>query len=164
MNSLHPEPLTAESFAPFGHVLEVGDTPDFMINGGRCGRYHDMARPEVTDGAGQVGLSVGRSDFIDLPLTLDLMERHPLGTQAFVPMDGARLLVVVAPDVGGRPGQPRAFLSNGAQGIQYHCNVWHGVLAPLQRPATVLIVDRVGDGNNLEEFPLPTPYIVQPVS
>jgi ureidoglycolate lyase len=115
----------------------------------------------VLDDVGSVGLSVGESGFVTLPFEVDLMERHPLGSQAFVPMVAARLVVIVAPDLDGRPGPARAFLSDGRQGIQYHANVWHGVLAPLNHPANVLIVDRVGPGNNLEEVRLETPYLVQ---
>ncbi len=158
--TLTAEPLTREAFAPFGDVIEAQGEPSFMINGGRCGRYDDLARPRTVDEDGHVSLSVAQSDPAVFPMTLDLMERHPLGSQAFVPIEGARLLVTVAPDAGGKPGEPRAFLSNGKQGIQYKPNTWHGVLAPLSGPSAFLIVDRIGGGGNLEEYIFQTPYTV----
>jgi len=152
-------PLTAEAFAPYGEVLEAAGAPDYMINAGLCGRYHDRARPE-TDAEGTVALSIGRSAAVSVPLTLTMLERHPDGSQAFVPMNGTRFLVIVAPDDGGVPGRPQAFVTNGAQGIQYRRNCWHGVLAPLSGPADFLIVDRVGPGANLEEHHLSESYTI----
>ncbi|MHC8509681.1 MAG: ureidoglycolate lyase [Rhodospirillales bacterium] len=160
--TIKTEPLTREAFAPFGAVLEAEGEPDHMINSGLCGRYHDLARPEAAGADGAVALSVGKSDAASLPLTLTLMERHPLGTQAFVPMNGTRIVVIVAPDAGGAPGTPRAFLSNGAQGVQYKPGCWHGVLAPLSGPADFLIVDRVGGAApNLEEHRFDAPYVIE---
>ncbi|MEQ8335350.1 ureidoglycolate lyase [Nisaea sp.] len=157
--TIRAEPLTAEDFAPFGTVIEAAGSPSFMINAGLCGRYHDLARPE-TDTDGTVSLSVGRSEAVTLPLSLTMMERHPFGSQAFVPMAGDRFLVIVAEDRDGAPGTPRAFLTNGHQGIQYRMNCWHGVLAPVTGPANFLIVDRVGPGDNLEEHHLAAPYTI----
>lgn len=155
------EPLTRDAFAPFGSVIEAVGEPSFLINAGRCGRYHDLAQPEIADSRGAIALSVAKSAPVSLPLTLDLMERHPLGSQAFVPMNGTRLLVVVALDREGAPDTPRAFVSNGAQGVQYRANCWHGVLAPLSGPSDFLIVDRVGAGSNLEEHRFQSPYTVE---
>lgn len=154
-------PLTAEAFAPFGSVIEATGDPNFMINGGLCGRFHDVARPQTTDEDGAVSISVGKSEAVSLPLSLSMMERHPLGTQAFVPMNGAQFVVIVAPDDHGKPGQPSAFLTNGSQGIQYNANCWHGVLAPLSGVSDFLIVDRIGAGDNLEEHFFETPYTVE---
>ncbi len=152
--------LTAEAFAPFGTVIEAAGKPSFMINAGRCGRYHDVARPQVLDAAGAVAISVGRSEGVSLPMSVDLLERHPLGSQAFIPMATARMVVVVAPDAGGPPGMPVAFLSEPGQGVQYDAGTWHGVLAPLDEGADFLIVDRVGEGANLDEVVLEAPFTV----
>lgn len=154
------EPLTRDAFSPFGDVIEADGDPSLLINGGRCGRYDDLARPEQTGEGGAVALSVAHSEPSTLPLTLSLMERHPIGSQAFIPMEGTRLVVIVAPDDNGKPGTPRAFLSTGRQGIQYKPNCWHGVLSPLSGPSDFLIVDRVGKGDNLEEHTFTEPYVV----
>jgi ureidoglycolate lyase len=154
-------PLTQAAFGPFGTVIEATGEPSFFINAGRCGRYHDLARPSVLGADGAAAISIGRSEAAPVPLLLDLLERHPLGTQAFIPLSGARMLVVVAPDEGGRPGAPLAFLSGPGQGVQYHAGTWHGVLAPLEGPSDFLIVDRAGTADNLEEVRLEEPWRVE---
>jgi ureidoglycolate lyase len=157
---LRPEPLTAAAFAPFGDVIEIAGAPDFQINAGMCDRFHDRARTEVVGEGARIGISLGYGRPYDLPLTLGLVERHPLGSQAFVPLSQDPFLVVVAPDSGGVPGTPRAFLTAPGQGVNYLRNVWHGVLTPLGRPASFLIVDRIGPGSNLEEYRFEQPWTV----
>lgn len=153
-------PLTAAAFAPFGDVIEAVGPPSFAFNGGMADRFHDLARTEVVGEGARVGISIGRARPYGLPLTLDLVERHPLGSQAFIPMTGDPFLVVVAPDEGGAPGAPLAFLTAPGQGVNYLRNVWHGVLTPLGREAPFLIVDRIGPGVNLEEHRYETPWAV----
>ena len=154
------QPLTAAAFAPFGDVLECGGAPDKMINAGMCGRYHDRARLDFGDARG--GISLFHAPPRSLPYTLDLMERHPEGSQAFIPMSEHGFLVTVAPDEGGRPGAPLAFLTAPGQGINLHKNTWHGVLTPLQAPGMFAVVDRIGPTPNLEELLLDPPYLVIP--
>ncbi|PZQ52432.1 MAG: Ureidoglycolate hydrolase [Rhodovulum sulfidophilum] len=157
------EPLTAEAFAPFGDVIEARGAPSFQINGGMCDRFHDLARMEFTGPAARVNISVGFGRPYALPLSLTLVERHPLGSQAFVPMTEDPFLVIVAPDEDGTPGRPRAFLTAPGQGVNYLRNTWHGVLTPLGRAANFLIVDRAGEGVNLEEYTYADPWIVNAV-
>lgn len=154
------EVLSREAFMPFGAVIEACGEPSFIINRGRCERFHDLARPELHGDGDRVALSIARSQSVSLPMKLEMMERHPLGSQAFVPMNGARLIITVAEDNNGAPGIPRAFLANGGQGIQYRANTWHGVLAPLEEASDFLIVDRIGSGSNLEEYIFTTPYTI----
>ncbi len=140
-------------------MIEAAGAPDFRINGGMCDRFHDRARMEFA-GDGRAGISVGFGRPYALPLSVGMVERHPLGSQAFVPMTADPFLVIVAPDEGGTPGRPAAFLTDGAQGVNYLRGVWHGVLTPLGRSAPFLIVDRVGTGDNLEEFRYDAPWSV----
>ncbi len=144
-------PLSATEFVPYGSVIDTKGEPSFLINGGRCGRFHDIAQPRVIDPDGRIAISSGLSQAVSLPMQVPMLERHPLGSQAFVPTQGAQMVIVVAEDKDGIPHAPRAFVSDHGQGVQYNANIWHGVLAPLQGPADFLIVDRVGPGNNLEE-------------
>lgn len=152
------QPLTAEVFAPFGDVLETDGAPDKLINGGLCGRFHDRARLDMGDG--RAGISLFRSETRTLPYTLDLLERHPAGSQAFVPMSHDPFLVIVAPDEHDTPGIPRAFITTPGQGINLLRGTWHGVLTPLHAPGLFAVIDRIGDGPNLEEYPLGDPYLV----
>lgn len=126
--TITPLPLTPEAFAPFGDVLDTTGAPDKMINQGLCGRYHDRATLDFSDG--QAGISIFDAEARSLPLTLDMVERHPDGSQAFIPISRAPYLVVVAPDAGGQPGTPLAFIAQPGQGVNYHRNTWHGVCAP----------------------------------
>ncbi|UWR22184.1 ureidoglycolate lyase [Sulfitobacter sp. S190] len=155
------QPLSAEAFAPFGDVLDAAGEPDRMINAGLCGRHHDRARLDFGEG-GRAGISVFNAQARTLPYTFDLLERHPEGSQAFVPMTANPFLVIVAPDEGGVPGRPRAFRTGPHQGINLHCGVWHGVLTPLAAPGIFAVVDRIGETPNLEEFFLDRAYIVVP--
>lgn len=154
------QPLTHDTFAPFGDVLEATGEPDKVINGGMCGRFHDLARLDFTGENARAGLSLFRSRARALPYTLDMMERHPLGSQAFLPMSPDPFMVIVAPDEAGRPGTPIAFLTSPGQGVNYHRNIWHGVLTPLVDNALFAVMDRIGDGENLEEFVFDEPWLV----
>jgi ureidoglycolate lyase len=89
-----------------------------------------------------------------------LLERHPDGSQAFIPMSMDPFLMIVAPDVNGTPGDPVAFITAAGQGINLHRGVWHGVLTPLHAPGLFAVVDRIGNGANLEEVTLQVPYTV----
>ena len=151
--------LTAEAFAPFGEVIEARGEPAKIINRGMCGRHDDLARLDFADG-GRPAISVFAGKPYALPLTLDMVERHPLGSQAFLPMSADPFLVVVAPDAGGTPGRPLAFLTRPGQGVNYRRGTWHGVLTPLARPALFAVVDRVGEGENLEEHWFDHPFTV----
>ena len=152
------EPMSAEAFARFGDVLDCRGAPDKLINQGRCGRYHDRATLDFGDG--RAGISLFQAEVRTLPLTLDMVERHPEGSQAFLPMSHAPFLVIVAPNEDGRPGTPRAFLTSAGQGINFHRGTWHGVLTPLHAPGLFAVVDRIGEGANLEEHWFGNPFLV----
>ena len=159
MTEIAVQPLTQAGFAPFGDVLDATGAPDRIINAGLCGRWHDRARLDFGPG-GRAGISIFLSEPRALPCTLDLLERHPEGSQAFLPMHGRDWLVVAAPDDGGKPGEPLAFLASGSQGINFHRGTWHGVLTPLSAPGLFAVVDRIGDTANLEEYRLDPPCVV----
>ena len=153
------QPMDAASFASFGDVLTLKSKPDKMINQDMCGRHHDLAKLDFTDG--QAGISLFDAVPRQLPYTLDMMERHPLGSQAFIPLHEHGFLVIVAPDMDGKPGEPLAFLTAPRTGINIYKNTWHGVLTPLQAPGMFAVIDRIGNGANLEEYWLDEEYIIQ---
>lgn len=157
---LTPSPLTATAFAPFGDVLEVAGAPDKLINQGLCGRFHDRAALDFGEG-GRAGISLFDAQPRALPYALELVERHPDGSQAFIPMHEQPFLVIVAQDMGEQPDTPRAFVTNGAQGINFHRNIWHGVLTPLASPGRFAVIDRIGATANLQEHWFSTPWEVR---
>lgn len=157
--ALLAEPLTAAAFRSFGDVIEAGGAPDMLINEGLCGRFHDRARLDFTDG--RAGLSLFDAEARNWPCRIDMMERHPLGSQTFVPLNGVAMLVTVAPDEGGRPGAPRAFLSAPGQVVNLLRATWHGVLAPMGARGHYAVIDRIGPGENLEEYRFKTPLYVE---
>jgi len=153
------EPLTAEAFAPYGDVLDCSGAPDKIINQGLCGRFHDRAGLDFGPG-GRAGISLFKAEPRALPLTLEMVERHPDGSQAFIPMSEHPFLVIVALDEDGRPGLPRAFEAAVGQAVNYHRGTWHSVLTPLHTPGLFAVVDRIGETPNLQEHWFDTPYTV----
>ena len=148
-------PLSAAAFAPFGDVLDA--TGDFrLINAGLCRRHHDRAHIDTGDDA-RTGISIFNAEPRQLPYSFDLIERHPEGSQAFLPMTQHPFLVIVAT---GPEATPLAFLTNGTQGINLHRGTWHGVLTPLHAPGLFAVVDRIGPTPNLEEYRYPAPWTV----
>ncbi len=158
IRTIRTAPLTAEAFAPYGDVLEAVGEPDKLINQGRCGRFHDLAKLDFQDG--EAGISIFSAEMETLPFELRMVERHPLGSQAFVPMSADPFLVVVARDQGGTPCDVQAFLTMPGQAINLHRGTWHGVLTPLSGSGVFAVVDRIGDGQNLEEHWFETPHVV----
>ena len=149
------EPLTAEAFAPYGDVLEA--TGDFrLINEGWCQRHHDRARLDF-GAEGRGGISMFRARPRALPYSFDLIERHPLGSQAFIPLGLDPFLVIVADSPEARP---RAFLTAPGQAINLCRGTWHGVLTPLAEPGVFAVIDRIAEGANLEEFRYAAPWYV----
>lgn len=153
--TLIPEALTREAFAPFGELIEASDAVrHFTINAGNTERYHDLARIEPGPD-GRVIVSIFRGLPRSLPFRVEMMERHPLASQAFIPMSGLPYLVVVAP-----AGEPptvrdlRVFLAGGGQGVNYGPGVWHHPLLALDAVCDFVVVDRSGPGPNCDEVVL----------
>lgn len=156
---IKPRLLTQHAFAPFGDVLEAEGPADRLINQDLCERFHDRAILDF--GTGRAGISIFNAQPRDLPLDLTMMERHPEGSQAFLPMHKHPYLVIAAENVRGNPGTPQAFLAAPGQGVNYHRNTWHGVLTPLRSPGLFAVVDRIGDGDNLEEHWFSIPWRIE---
>ena len=152
-NDAHSIPhieITAELFKPFGDLLQLKDTADMLINQDMCERHHNLADIDFEDG-GKPGISMFNAKPRSLPYKLEMMERHPEGTQAFIPMHQNSFLIIVAHDKNGVPDTPISFISKPGQGINISKNTWHGVLCPLYSPGLFAAIDRIGEGPNLEE-------------
>ena len=154
MKQLTPIALEHASFADYGTVLDRKLVEQFTINQGTTTRFHRMAEVKIApQGNGSVILSIFRSSYRGYPFPIKMMERHPLGTQAFFPLSDFPWLTVVAADAEGAPDPDslKCFHIEGHQGVQYHRNVWHHPLLILGKTQDFLIVDRDGEGENLEE-------------
>jgi ureidoglycolate lyase len=151
--TLKPAPLTAAGFAPFGDVIEIAGHAPRWINNGTCERFDDLARIDVGADGGHPLVSIFRAAPRALPFPVRSLERHPLSSQAFYPLQARPFLVVVALD-GTGPVAPRlrAFMSTGQQGVNFRRNTWHHELLALQDTSLFLVVDRGGPGENCEHL------------
>jgi ureidoglycolate lyase len=153
--ALEVEVLTPVAFAPFGEVIEVGASGrQFTINEGFATRFHDLANIDVLDQGGRPILNIFRALPRALPMQLQVMERHPLGSQAFMPLQQQPFLVVVAPACATlEPTQIRCFMAQPGQGVNYAKGTWHHPLIAIGKPSDFLVVDRGGQAgdHNLDE-------------
>jgi ureidoglycolate lyase len=133
-------------------VIEAGNAFD-VINSGTTQQYRKLTEIDVSSGGGKAQVSLYRVVPYTLPHTIDMLERHPLSSQLFMPLNAAPFLVVVAPP-GERidRGSVRAFVTNGAQGVNYRRGTWHHPVIALANPSEFLVVDRAGPGANCDEF------------
>jgi len=149
------EPLDAHAFSRFGDVIEVdGRGRHRTINEGFAQRFDDLARLDTQRRQGRPILSVFRAKPRELPLQLRLVERHLLGSQAFVPLQPQRFLVVVAPaGPAPSPTQLRCFMTRPGQGVNYAAGTWHHPLIALDAGGDFLVIDRGGPqaGEDCEE-------------
>jgi ureidoglycolate lyase len=159
--TLVPEPLTHAAFAPFGDVIAADAAArHFTINAGNTVRYHDLARIEPGTN-GRVIVSIFRGQPRQLPFTVAMMERHPLASQAFVPLSARPYLVVVAPaGAAPRAQDLRLFVARADQGVNYAPGVWHHPLLALEAVSDFLVIDRAGDGHNCDEVVLAQPALI----
>ena len=157
-NILTANKISSGAIAGLAELIDASDMPDKLINQGRCGRFHDRATLDVD---GRLGVSVFQSTSFSMPFKMEMMERHPLGSQAFLPVQEGEYLVVLAEDKDGAPVAPRAFIAGPGQGVNIGRNVWHGVLCPLSDPGLFMVVDRVSEGPNLEEHWFDEPFIIE---
>jgi ureidoglycolate lyase len=146
--------LTAEAFADFGQVIARRGRSSYAINEGSSQRYSDLAQLEA-DADGRLALSIFRAQARQAPFALGVMECHPLGSQAFMPLNGQAFLIVVstAKPIADRPDPSllQVFLSDGQQGINFRRGVWHHPLIALA-DGDFLVADRLGPGENCEEI------------
>lgn len=160
------ELLTAEDFLLFGDVIEANEAAEhFTINCGYTERYHNLANVEVTHTKGKAGISIFASQPLPIPLQLKLLERHPLSSQAFIPLDQEPYLVVVAPPGEFNSEAIRFFIARPDQGVNYHAGTWHHFCLALNQKSRFLVVDRIGTDpetpvKNCDEFFLKEPIVL----
>jgi ureidoglycolate lyase len=157
--TLKPLPLTRERFAPFGDVIETASERRESMNESRFDRFDDLADVDVD---ARVAISIARSRMATvLPYRFDVIERHPLGSQALVPLDPFRFVVVVAPPgQSAETGDLQAFITNGRQGINYRRGTWHMPMIAFEAGQRFLVIDRAGSGPNCDEHVLDEPVLL----
>ncbi len=165
--TLKIEALTAESFAPFGDVIQTDSAHSFLINNGTTERFHALAavelleesRLESLENHSRAIISIFRAEARNFPFSIAMLEKHPLGSQAFIPLSGEPYLVVVATGK-NLPEQLRAFIATADQGVNYRAGIWHHPLLALHKTCDFLVVDRQGSGVNCIEEDLDPSYLL----
>ncbi|MDB5641428.1 MAG: allA [Hyphomicrobiales bacterium] len=147
---LKVEPLTKVAFAPFGEVVEAAGAREIPINQGYAVRRNGLARVDVAHQGGDTQVCLFVAQPRPAPVAIEVMERHPDGSQLFYPLQDRDWLVVVCDDP-KTPASYRAFLATGRQGVNYARNVWHHPLLVCDADSRFMVVDRAGPGANLEE-------------
>lgn len=163
LTQLPIEPLSRTAFARFGEVIMLEGARHYPINAGTTERFHALAGVDAAEQGGSPIISLFRGQPRALPLPITLMERHPLGSQAFVPVTQSiedEYLVVVAPPGEFDASALKAFLARGFQGVSYGRGVWHHPLISLHRVSDFIIVDRLGEGNNCDEIELDGRFVL----
>jgi ureidoglycolate lyase len=152
---LIPKVLTRENFTRFGDVIEVHDkAKNFSINDGFTQRYHDLAEVDVTQENGRTLINIFRSTPLEQPVSIKMMERHPLSSQAFIPMSQQPFLVVVAPRGEFDVSKIEVFLASSNQGVNYHKGTWHHYCLALHQVSDFIVIDRGGAGSNCDAVKL----------
>ncbi len=157
-NKLAILPLSAAGFEAFGDVVEFEGHDSFPINQGMADRYHALADVELAGEQARAIISLVDSRKFELPRKVDHLEYHPLGSQAFLPLDASPFIVVVC--AAGRElelDKLQAFVTNGRQGINYRLGTWHHVLLTPYAAMRFICVDRAGAGDNCIDFFIPEP-------
>lgn len=161
MPSIKPIPLTQDAFAVFGDVIEVGDHCEVRdINEGNTQRFHDLAKLQLDTEGGTSAINIFRSTPLANPVTLKFMERHPLSSQAFMPLSDQPYLVVVAPPGDLDEANISVFLASADQGVNYHPGTWHHYCLALNEVSDFLVVDRIADDENCDEVNLSSPLVI----
>lgn len=159
-HSIALQALTADAFAAYGEVIDcqprdVGHQNFIAINAGQTQRYHDLACTQV-DADARLGISLFRQlQATGMPCEIHMLERHPSGSQAFIPMQAQIFIIVVAPALDHATpdlSQLQAFISNGMQGVNYRTGTWHHPLLTLEAPSLFAVVDRIGSGQNCDVY------------
>ena len=160
--TLTAKPLTAAEFAPYGDVIETSDAACEAMNSARFDRFNDLADVQI-DSSGRPAISIARCRTpTALPYVVDMLERHPRGSQAFVPLTPFRFIVAVAPAAAAvTASDVVAFVTDGRQGVNYRRGVWHMPMIATREGQAFLIVDRGGAGANCDEHFLEEALLLQ---
>lgn len=163
-NTIQIQLLTSENFARFGEVISCQGNDYFHINDAHTERYHALVMTEIM-GDAKAGISIFRNiKSTQIPFEISMLERHPNGSQAFIPMQGQKFLIVVAPSLDTDTpdlSQLCAFITDGTQGVNYRAGTWHHPLLTLEAPSDFTVVDRIGTGHNCDVYQFPETFKIE---
>jgi len=156
------QPLTDEAFSPFGEVIQKQGHYPKEINYGQTRKFAHLAEIDSAEEGGKPVVHIYRSRPVSLPFRIEIMEKHPLGSQAFFPLHNRPFpLVVALPSEQLDIDSIQGFITNGEQGINLHRGVWHHYQITLEETADYLVIDRSGPGENLVEAHLEAPVFIE---
>ena len=147
--TINPNPITKENFSKFGDMITTNDIKPLEINNGYAKRFDGIANLDTSKDNGKTIISIFSALKRSFPMKIDMMEKHPLGSQAFVPMKETTFLVFVAPK-GNKPNlnKVEAFIVPPGIGVNYNPGTWHFPLISTEN-MNFLVIDRKGSGDNL---------------
>ena len=144
-----PIPITKENFAKYGDMISTKDIKPLEINNGYAKRYDGIANLNTSSDNGETTISIFSALKRSFPMKIDMMEKHPLGSQAFIPMKETTFLVFVAPKEEKLDlNKIEAFIIPPGIGVNYKPGTWHFPLISTE-DMNFLVVDRKGSGDNL---------------
>ena len=146
---IKPVSITKDNFSQFGDVISIKDIKPIEINNGYAKRYDGIANLNTSKDNGETTISIFSALKRNFPMKIDMMEKHPLGSQAFIPMKETTFLAFVAPN-GDKPdlNKIEAFIIPPGIGVNYKPGTWHFPLISTE-DMNFLVVDRKGSGDNL---------------
>ena len=159
MNTINIEKLSREKFRPFGDIIETKSRQYELINNNQCQKFNELSTVKIKNND-PIAFSIFESQGKKLPIQLDFLEKHPLASQAFMPLHYKQFLITVAEEYNDRPANLKAFMTDGIQGININPNIWHGVLCPVPERGRFLVVDRLDTKDNLQIFKFKEPFII----
>ena len=146
---INPKPITKKNFSKYGDMITTKDIKPLEINDGYAKRFDNLINVDTSKKKGRAIVSIFKAKKRKFPMKIDMMEKHPLGSQAFIPMDDTKFLIFVAPR-GNKPdtNKIQSFVVPKQTGVNYNAGIWHFPLISMKN-MNFLIVDRKGKGNNL---------------
>ena len=147
--TIKPKPITKENFKKFGDMITTANIKPLEINNGYAKRYDGIVKLDTKKDNGESTICIFSALKRSFPMKVDMMEKHPLGSQAFIPMKETIFLSFVAPE-GNKPDLTKveAFIIPKGIGVNYNPGVWHFPLIPTEN-MNFLVIDRKGEGDNL---------------
>jgi len=147
--TIYPKPITKENFSKFGDMITTDDIKPLEINNGYAKRFDGIANLDTSKDNGETTICIFSALKRSFPMKIDMMEKHPLGSQAFVPMKETTFLVFVAPKA-TKPNlhEIEAFVVPPGIGVNYNPGIWHFPLISTE-DMNFLVIDRKGSGDNL---------------